>query len=129
MAIDKNKKILIVDDNQTTRQLLRRILEHIGFTDIFEADDGQTGLEKLSKVPVDLIFTDWHMHHMTGIELLKKIRSHETYKDIPVIMITVNSAKQSVREALEAGASSYITKPFDTKIILKKMIKVFKQSA
>ncbi|MCC6048386.1 MAG: response regulator, partial [Thermodesulfobacterium sp.] len=75
MPIDPNIKILIVDDFSTMRKIIRNILTQLGFKNILEADDGTTALEILKKEKVDLIISDWNMPKMSGLELLKAVRS------------------------------------------------------
>ncbi|NIA19695.1 MAG: response regulator, partial [Xanthomonadaceae bacterium] len=83
-----NMKILIVDDFSTMRRIIKNILRQLGFTNVQEADDGATAWPKIQSEPFDLIVTDWNMPKMSGLELLKAIRSDENLKDLPVLMVT-----------------------------------------
>lgn len=123
--MDLSMKVLIVDDFSTMRRILKNILKQIGFTDITEADDGTSALEALQKSRFDLVISDWNMPKMTGIELLKQIRSNGDLKDIPVLMVTAEAQKQNVIEAVKAGVSNYVVKPFTAEAITEKLEKIF----
>ena len=112
MAIDPNIKILIVDDFSTMRKIIRNILTQLGFKNILEADDGTTALEILKKEKVDLIISDWNMPKMSGLELLKAVRSDENLKDIPFVMVTAEAQKENILEAIKYKVNQYIVKPF-----------------
>lgn len=127
------KKILLLDDMITLRDALTTTLKKLGFTDISQAVDGQQGLEKAKEAtaskPFELIFSDIMMPKCTGIEFLKQLRTIEVYKKTPVIMITSESELATVLEAVEAGANSYVLKPFNGKIVETKILEVFKKIA
>ncbi len=116
-----NMKILIVDDFSTMRRIIKNILREIGYTNVEEADDGSTALEKLKGGSFDFVVTDWNMPIMPGIELLKSIRQDARFKDMPVLMVTAEAQKENVLAAVQAGVSSYIVKPF-TAAALKERI-------
>lgn len=122
--MDVSKKVLIVDDFSTMRRILKNILKQIGFTNITEADDGTTAWEELQKNSFDLIICDWNMPKMSGIDLLKKVRADDTYKDIPFLMVTAEAQKQNVIEAVQAGVSNYVVKPFTAESISEKLEKI-----
>lgn len=123
--MDVSKKVLIVDDFSTMRRILKNILKQIGFTNISEADDGSTAWEELQKNSFDLIICDWNMPKMSGIELLKKVRADDTYKDIPFLMVTAEAQKQNVIEAVQAGVSNYVVKPFTAESISENLRKLY----
>ena len=125
MALDKKMKILIVDDFATMRRIIKNILRQIGFTNILEADDGSTALNILRKEKVDLVITDWNMPKMSGLELLKAIRTDEKLKDIPVMMVTAEALKENIIEAVKAGVNQYIVKPFTAQTLQQKIEKIF----
>ena len=93
----------------------------MGFKNIDEAADGAVAAETLKKEDIGLILCDWNMPKMTGLQLLRSIRSHQTLKDIPFIMITAQGQREVVLEAVEAGVSSYILKPFTPATLLAKI--------
>ncbi len=125
MAMDLSMKILIVDDFATMRRIMKNILKQIGFTNIVEADDGTTALEELKKNKVDLIVSDWNMPKMTGLELLKAVRASDDLKEIPFLMVTAEAQKQNVIDAVQAGVSNYVVKPFTAEAITEKLEKIF----
>jgi two-component system chemotaxis response regulator CheY len=125
MAIDKSMKVLVVDDFATMRRIVKGVLKQLGFSDIIEADDGKKALEELKKDKVGLIVSDWNMPNMTGLELLKEVRADTGLKDIPFLMVTAEGQKENVVEAVQAGVSNYIVKPFTPETFSAKLEKVF----
>lgn len=123
--MDLSMKILIVDDFATMRRIMKNILKQIGFTNIIEADDGTTALAELQKTSVDLIISDWNMPKMTGLDLLKAVRSDASLKDLPFLMVTAEAQKQNVIDAVQAGVSNYVVKPFTAEAISDKLKKIF----
>jgi len=125
MAIDYNMKILIVDDFATMRRIVKNILSQLGFKNFVEADDGSVAWDLLQKEPVDFIVSDWNMPKMSGIELLKKVRSDEKLKDTPFLMVTAEAQKENIVEAVKAKVSNYIVKPFTPETLGEKIQKIF----
>jgi two-component system chemotaxis response regulator CheY len=123
--MDLNMKVLIVDDFATMRKIVRNILKQIGFTNIAEADDGNTGLKALQKEKFDLVLCDWNMPEMPGIDLLRAVRSDDALKDIPFVMVTAEAQKDNIVEAVKEGVSNYIIKPFTADTVHEKLKKVF----
>jgi two-component system chemotaxis response regulator CheY len=119
-------KILIVDDQPSIHKLLRRILKQLGFNIIVEAYDGESAWDILESQRIDLIIADWNMPKMNGLELLMKIRSSKTHKSIPFLMLTGNSKKEQIIEAMNAGATGYAIKPFTAEVISNKVEKILK---
>jgi len=123
--MDLNMKVLIVDDFSTMRKIVRNIIKQIGFKNIIEADDGKSAVKELKKGKVDLILCDWNMPEMSGIDLLKTVRSDDELKDIPFVMITAEAQKDNILEAVKEGVSNYIVKPFTAETINEKLTKIF----
>lgn len=117
-------KVLCVDDFATMRRILKNILKQLGFRNIEEADDGLTALEALKENKYDLIISDWNMPKMSGLDLLKTVRGMAEYKDIPFMMVTAEAQKQNVIEAVGAGVSNYVVKPFTAESIAEKLNKL-----
>jgi two-component system chemotaxis response regulator CheY len=90
-----------------------------------EAVDGSEALEELKRKKADLVVSDWNMPVMTGIDLLKAIRADGNLKAIPVLMVTAEAKKENIVEALQAGVSNYIVKPFNAKTLEEKLNKIF----
>ena len=117
-------KILIVDDFELPRRLIRNMLFQMGCDNnenIVEADDGLKALEVLQNLQIDLVICDWVMPNMTGLELLEKVRSTESLAKIPFVMVTAETEKEHIMEAIKAGVSQYIVKPFTEDILLGKI--------
>ncbi|TDR71062.1 chemotaxis response regulator CheY [Paludibacterium purpuratum] len=122
---DKNMRFLVVDDFSTMRRIVRNLLKELGFTNVDEAEDGQVALHKLKTQHYDFVVSDWNMPNMTGIELLKAVRSEPTLKGLPFMMITAEAKRENIIEAAMAGASGYIVKPFTAATLEEKMNKIF----
>ncbi|WP_045217179.1 response regulator [Desulfonatronovibrio magnus] len=123
--MNKDKIILVVDDFSTMRKIIRGILKELKYNTILEADDGTTAWEMLQKHRVDLIISDWNMPAMSGIKFLRTVRSSEEFYDIPFIMVTAEGLKENVVEAIQAGVSGYIVKPFTAATLEAKMDDAF----
>lgn len=127
MALDKNMKILIVDDFSTMRRIIKNLLRDLGFTNTTEADDGQTALPVLQSGSIDFLITDWNMPGMTGIELLKAVRADAKLKDLPVLMVTAEAKRDQIIEAAQAGVNGYVVKPFTAAVLKEKIDKIFER--
>ena len=125
MAYDKNMKVLVVDDFSTMRRIVKNILRQLGFNNILEADDGSTAVGVLEREKVDLIISDWNMPTMTGIELLRHVRSSDELKDTPFLMVTAEAQQENIIEAVKAKVSNYIVKPFTADTLHEKIEKIF----
>ena len=106
----EGKRVLIVDDSNVMRKIIKNALNQMGFSDYAEAADGHAALKEFGEDPVDLIISDWNMPKMTGLEFLKTVRGHRKLKDIPFLMVTSEGDEAKIREAIEAGVSQYIIK-------------------
>ena len=125
MAYDTNMRVLVVDDFSTMRKIIKNILRQLGFNNIVEADDGSTAWEVLNKDNIDFIVSDWNMPTMSGIDLLRKVRSSEEYADIPFLMVTAEAQQENIIEAVQAKVSNYIVKPFTPETLGQKIDKIF----
>jgi two-component system chemotaxis response regulator CheY len=123
--MDLNMKVLVVDDFATMRRIVKNVLKQIGFSDIVEADDGATALDVLKENQIDLIVSDWNMPKMTGLDLLKTVRGDESTKEIPFLMVTAEAQKDNVLQAVQAGVSNYIVKPFTADGVKEKLTQIF----
>lgn len=118
-------RILVVDDFSTMRRIIKNILRQLGFTNMVEADDGTTAWEVLNKDKIDFIVSDWNMPKMSGIELLRKVRSSEEFADLPFLMVTAEAQQENIIEAVQAKVSNYIVKPFTADTLGQKIDKIF----
>jgi len=114
-------KVLIVDDQQSMRQLLRYCLDQMGIRQITECKDGRDAAASLQTQKFDLIISDWNMEDVDGLTLLKAVRSHALTKKTPFIMATGQKSKEQVLEAVNAGVNNYVTKPFNVNDLKKKV--------
>ena len=125
--MDRNMKVLIVDDFSTMRRIVKNLLRDLGFTNTFEADDGNTALPMLQNGDFEFVVTDWNMPIMQGIDLLKEIRKDPKLKHLPVLMVTAEAKREQIIEAAQAGVNGYIIKPFTAGTLKEKLDKVFER--
>ena len=125
--MDKNMKVLVVDDFSTMRRIVKNLLRDLGFTNIQEADDGSTALPMLKEGEFDFVVTDWNMPGMQGIDLLKAIRADASLSHIPVLLITAEAKKEQIVMAAQAGVNGYIVKPFTAATLKAKLDKIFER--
>ncbi|MCL2793170.1 MAG: response regulator [Spirochaetaceae bacterium] len=119
------KTVLVVDDSRIMRNIVKNTFSQIGTPCQFiEAENGKKGLELLLSQKVDLVLLDWNMPELSGFDFLKKVRDMDLYKTLPVIMVTSESAKYNIIDALKAGATDYIVKPVNEQIFKEKMTKI-----
>ena len=104
--------ILVVDDNQPARQLIKSTLAIAGYTAITEAADGAKALDRLRGQHFDLVICDWDMPDTSGLDVLQALRADEKLNKIPFLMVTANQQREFVEAAIAAGVSDYVTKPF-----------------
>jgi len=125
--LDKNMKILIVDDFSTMRRIVKNLLRDLGFTNTHEADDGLTALPMLETGNFDFLVTDWNMPGMTGFDLLKTCRADPRFKDLPILMVTAEAKREQIVAAAQAGVNGYIVKPFTAAVLKEKIEKIFER--
>ncbi|GHB62288.1 response regulator [Psychrosphaera saromensis] len=125
--MDKNMKILVVDDFSTMRRIIKNLLRDLGFTNVQEADDGSTALPMLQNGHFDFVVTDWNMPGMQGIDLLREIRKDDNLKHMPVMMVTAEAKKEQIVAAAQAGVNGYIVKPFTAATLKGKLEKIFER--
>ena len=124
MAVDKGMHILVVDDYNTMRRIIRNLLKQLGFEHVDEAAHGGEAIIKLREKAFGLVISDWNMEPVTGMELLKQVRADEKLKNLPFIMVTAESKPENVIAAKQAGVSNYIVKPFNAETLKTKMSSV-----
>jgi len=127
MAVNKDMRVLVVDDFSTMRRIIKNILRQLGFTNIIEADDGTTAWETLNKEKIDFVISDWNMPKMPGIELLRKVRGSEEFAAMPFLMVTAEAQQENIIEAVQAKVSNYIVKPFTAETLGQKIDKIFEK--
>ncbi|RMV73785.1 Response regulator receiver [Pseudomonas caricapapayae] len=127
VELDKNMKILIVDDFSTMRRIIKNLLRDLGFTNTSEADDGLTALPMLQSGAFDFLVTDWNMPGMSGIDLLREVRKDDRLKSLPVLMVTAEAKREQIIEAAQAGVNGYVVKPFTAQALKEKIEKIFER--
>jgi two-component system chemotaxis response regulator CheY len=121
----KVKSVMVVDDSRIMRNIVKNTFELLKIPcNYLEAANGEEAFKVLLTNKVDLVLLDWNMPGLSGIDFLKKVRSMEQYKSIPIIMVTSESARLNVVEAIKSGVTAYITKPIDDKVFMDKLSKI-----
>lgn len=115
--------VLIVDDSAAIRKILRRVLQQaeLPVGQVYEAGDGLEAMESLKRQKVQLILSDINMPNMDGLQFLGKLKAHDEWKDVPVVMITTEGSQAKVMEAVQLGAIGYVRKPFTAEQIKEKL--------
>ncbi len=131
--MDNKMKILLVDDFEMVRMMLRMALSDLGFTNIEEAENGRVALARIKEAdsqgtPFGIIFCDWSMPEVTGIEVLEALRGQQAFKSLPFVMVTAEAEQDCVVRAIRAGANEYLIKPISPEILTKKITKIFSKS-
>lgn len=128
---DLKTRVLVIDDMSTMRKIVMKACREIGFTDITEAQDGAYGWQAISTAnpPIGIVVSDWNMPNCTGIELLKRVRGDKRFAQLPFILVTAEAEQKQIVEAIQAGVSSYIVKPFAPSALLEKLEAVHKKIA
>ena len=125
--MNKDMKILVVDDFSTMRRIIKNLLRDLGFSNADEADDGNTALPMLQTGKYDFLVTDWNMPGMTGIELLQHVRADDNLKTLPVLMVTAEAKRDQIVAAAQAGVNGYVVKPFTAAVLKEKIEKIFER--
>jgi two-component system, chemotaxis family, chemotaxis protein CheY len=117
-------RALIVDDSSVMRKIVERSLRQAGLESlvVFEAGSGVEGLEVLKSKTVDLILSDINMPSMDGLEFVRQIRAQQLARGVPVVMITTESSEEHVKQAIQAGATGYIRKPFTADQVKQRVL-------
>jgi two-component system, chemotaxis family, chemotaxis protein CheY len=123
-------RILVVDDMMTMRKLVIKACKTMGFSSFEEAADGRLGWEKLNQTdpPIELVICDWNMPNATGLDLLRRIRSDSRFKTLPFILVTAEADRAQVIEAVQAGVSNYVVKPFTPDQLKEKLESAYKKT-
>lgn len=122
--LDLKMRVLVVDDSSTMRRIVKSALREIGMLNIVMAEDGDEAWDIVQKDNIDLVLSDHKMPRMSGEEFLRLVREDGRYDCLPFIMITAESFRENVVNAVKLGVSNYIVKPFSTKQLLEKIEKV-----
>jgi two-component system, chemotaxis family, chemotaxis protein CheY len=119
----EGKKVLVVNDSKLMRQIIIKFLKELGFRDPIEAENGVVGLKKVNEEQIDLIVSNWNsnMLNMTGLDFLKAVRADAKLKGTAFIMVTSETDKAKIMEAVQAGVDQYIVKPFNAMQLEEKI--------
>ncbi len=128
MQINKEIKILTVDDDVVTRKLLTKVLGQIGLNHFEEAESAQEALDRLKQNQFDLVITDWNMPEMSGMDLIQALQKEESLKNIPVLMLTGETNPKQIIAAVKEGLKYFLMKPFDATTLLSKIEEIFVDS-
>jgi two-component system, chemotaxis family, chemotaxis protein CheY len=120
-------RIMLIDDSKTMRNIQKSVLSQLGYTQVEEACDGQDALSKVGAFNPDLILVDWNMPNMDGLTFVKNYR--QMNKSIPVIMVTTESEKARVIEAIKAGVNNYVVKPFTPDLLSQRINETLSKKA
>ncbi len=124
MSVDKNMNVLIVDDYKTMLRIIGNLLKQLGFNNVDEATDGSMALEMFKNKSYGLVISDWNMEPMSGLDLLKQVRTLPANANVPFVMVTAESKTENVIAAKQAGVSNYIVKPFNAETLKTKLVSV-----
>jgi two-component system chemotaxis response regulator CheY len=122
--VSKELKFLVVDDFSTMRRIIKNLLHDLGYPNVTEADDGKTALPMLQQGSFDFLISDWNMPGMSGLDLVKAVRSDEKLKKMPVLMLTAEAKREQIIEAAQAGVNGYVIKPFTAETLKEKLDKI-----
>ncbi len=115
-------KFLVVDDSVTMRRIVVNSLKNIGYDSFVEAGEGKEAIEKITADGnINFLITDWNMPGVSGLDLVKSLRSNSRYSKLPILMVTTRGVKEDIIEALNAKVSNYIVKPFTPQILKEKI--------
>jgi two-component system, chemotaxis family, chemotaxis protein CheY len=116
-----SKKVLVADDSSTMRKIILRSLQAVGVPDAAEAGDGEEAVNMFKNGTYDLVLTDWNMPKKNGLDVIREIRAVNA--TVPIIMVTTEAEKTRVLEAIQAGVSDYLVKPFTADMLREKLAK------
>lgn len=123
-------RVLVVDDMAVMRKMVTKILKGLGFETIDNASDGKEAWDKIEGAindgsPYEFIVSDWNMPNMSGLELLQKMRSKDSTKKVPFLMVTAEGEKENLVTAIKAGVTNFVVKPFTPATLGEKIKKIF----
>lgn len=127
--MSKDMKFLVVDDFSTMRRIVKNLLHDLGYPNVTEADDGKTALPMLQAGGFDFLISDWNMPGMSGLDLIKAVRSDAKLAKLPVLMLTAEAKREQIIEAAQAGVNGYVIKPFTAETLKEKLDKILGATA
>ena len=127
--MNKDIRILVAEDSAGTRVLVKKILRNLGFSDVDMVEDGVEALELMQDEDFDLVISDWIMPNMNGLELVAAIRADKRWEQLPILLVTADEEPENIMLAIRAGATNYMSKPYDSKVLGEKIQDIFKFKA
>ena len=124
MPVAKTLRVLVVDDQESMRGMVRAYVRRLGIDNVDMAESGSEALKELMKRPYNLVVSDYHMVSGSGLDLLKSMRAHPVLKKTPVIMVTGNSDSETVSKVVQAGVNGYVVKPVSFEALKSRVEKV-----
>lgn len=120
-------KILLAEDTDVTRAIIHKMIYKLGYTNVVQVADGIAAKKELEravvlKKPFQLVISDWNMPELSGVALLRFVRSERRLANLPFLLLTSNNEKDQVLEAIRAGVTAYVTKPFSIDVLEKKLL-------
>ncbi len=119
--LPKNIAFLVVDDSLSMRRIIKKAILDMGYVVVHEAKNGLEAWDMLQSTKVDFIVSDWNMPGMKGIDFLHKVRETEKFRELPFLMVSAESQPDNILMAIENGVSNYLTKPFNSEILRRKI--------
>ena len=118
--------VLVVDDNQYMRKMIRNLLVNCGIKDIYEANDGIAALDAIRSIAPDVVILDWEMPLLSGAELVRIVRSPGVFPmpDVPIIMLTAHGERSRVVEAVRLGVNEFLLKPVSSTALLARLVSI-----
>ena len=117
-------KILVVDDFESMRRIIRKTLNDFGFRDVTLAEDGNSALALLGREEFGLLVTDWSMPGMDGLELVRAVRADARFAGVRILMVTAEATREQVIRAIQAGVDEYLVKPFTQEALRAKIARI-----
>lgn len=118
------KRALVADDSEAMRRIIARTVQLFGVAEVDEASNGEKAIRLHQPGKYDLVITDWHMSQVSGLEVVRSIRNKDP--DVPILMVTVDTSKPHVMQAIEAGVTDYLAKPFTADMLKEKLEKILR---
>lgn len=122
--MERNIRILVVDDFETMRRIVRSLLKDLGYENVEAAEDGAMGLKMARSGRFQFVISDWNMPVMNGLDMLQAIRADPALAQLPVLMVTAEAKKENVIAAARAGANGYVVKPFTAATLGEKITQI-----
>jgi two-component system, chemotaxis family, chemotaxis protein CheY len=119
MSLKSQLKVMIVDDQRTSRMLIRDALDQLGIRNIVTAEDGEQALKAMMAAPCHIVISDFNMPKLDGLQLLQAIRSYPPTKKVPFIILSGRGNKELVQKAAALGVNNFLVKPISVPVLQK----------